>query len=326
MENDFRKGHWSGFVRLSAGMVSIATMGYYILPSILAISAKIAVFILARRAISSVEKSLLLFLLGLFGVNVFELALLILTPRPEKTFTLLSLYYGSVLVANGACMYYVLGIKNWLLPSVRWLIFSVHGLAIMLLAIPGVVLEGAASIGYSITRVPGPLYPLLQLILVAGLSVTLVSLLAARKDANAETRRKALVLLIATTPMMASVSTILIMMQMGYAVNATIVTSLATSFMMAILMFTESRYRLFQFLAVIPRTEENRQLSALSALLMKPNVSLKEAQNAFAALFVEEAVKRSDGNQVRAAEALGTSRTTIHRYLKTLRTNNERQI
>lgn len=294
-------------------------MGFYVLPSILAISAKIAIFILGRRTLKQVDKSLLLFLIGLFGVNVFELALLILVPHPEKTFVLLTLYYSSVILANGACVYYVLGLKGWLSPLIKILIYVPHGLVLVLLAIPGIVLEGAESIGYSITRVPGPLYPVLQLLIISGLGITLGALVAAKQDANPDTRKKALVLLIATAPLIASVALIMALMQAGFPINATIITSLATSFMMAVLIYTESKYRLFKFLSVIPNTEENKQWSALSKLLNKPDMTLKEAQTVFAAMFVEEAVKRSEGNQVRAAKSLNTSRTTVHRYLKNSR-------
>jgi len=50
-------------------------------------------------------------------------------------------------------------------------------------------------------------------------------------------------------------------------------------------------------------------------MLTDENMSLKEAQTRFTELFVENALRRADGNQVQAAKLLNTSRSTVYRYL-----------
>ncbi|WP_230537186.1 helix-turn-helix domain-containing protein [Teredinibacter turnerae] len=290
-------------------------MELYLLPSIVAISAKIALFILGWKALRKVDKSLLGFFVGLFGVNIFELALMISLKNPAGTLFFMMMYYNCAILTVAFFFHYAAKLS---VLSNRYLDHGIALIAVFAIAscsIPGLAIDGVESIGYSITRHAGPLYPVLQLTIVLGSLGALILLLLARRGKDVMTRRKSTILLVAVAPIIVSVIFVIVAMQFGWHLNATIIVSIETSFMMAVLFYTESQQRLFKLLAMIPSTEEHRQWEAISSMLYNPSLSLKEAQVQFAELYVQDAMRRAEGSQVKAAKLLGTSRSTVYRYL-----------
>ncbi|WP_045858767.1 hypothetical protein [Teredinibacter purpureus] len=289
-------------------------MELYFLPAIFAISAKIALFAIGWRAVRFIEKSLLLFLIGLSVVNIIELTLLYLASQGGEAFLFIILYYDAAIISCFTFTYYVLNLNKTLSLKIKRTLIGFCLFVVLCVSVPGLALDSAISIGYSFTRVPGPFYFVVQLALLLCVGVAFVALFKSLWIDDDLIRTRAKVMLLALSPLMLSVMVVLAVMQLGYEVNATVVISIATSFMMAVLVVAESKYRLFQLLSLIPATHEHKQWTRIAEILNNPDLSLKEAQLKFTELFVADAVKRANGSQVKAANILNTSRTTIYRY------------
>lgn len=287
-----------------------------LLPSVVAISAKVALFLVGWTAIKKADKSLLGFFISLCGVNIFELALLISVKNLTGTLFFMMMYYNCAVLAVAFFLHYVARLSGFTPRFYGRGIAFFATIALVCSSVPGLALDGVESIGYSITRHAGPLYPVLQSTILVGTISALVLLVFARRSTNDTlSRRKSLVLLVAVAPIILSVIFVIVAMQFGLHLNATIIISIGTTFMMAVLFYTESQHRLFKLLAMIPSTEEHRQWNTISSMLYNPSLSLKEAQVQFAELYVQDAMRRADGSQVKAAKLLGTSRSTVYRYL-----------
>ena len=288
-------------------------MGLIALPSIVAIAAKITVVLLGRRSLLKANKSLLLFLSAILGVNIFELALIFKSNDPGNAFSLLLLYYCCALTACASLLVFTLQVKEVRNRYIDIAVALTFSLAMMVTSVPGMAIDNAVSIGYSITREPGAFYPIIQVFLLGGCLTIIGVIVSCIRDKRKEVRNKGMVLATSISPLALSVIAVIVAMQIGAKINAAIFISLTTSFMMLVLIAAESHYGLFKLLCFIPKTQESRQLKTVTDLLNDPSLSLKEAEAAFSALMVERAVARSEGNLSEAARMLKVSRSTIHR-------------
>jgi len=207
-------------------------MDLYLLPSILAISAKISLFFISRKALFEIDKKLLSFFLALFGVNVFELALLMSLPSMKGSMFFMVMYYNFAVMSIAAILCYALSLVGKCSVERFKTIIFVSIVAIGCATIPGVGLSGVSSIGYSVTRLAGPYYFVVQGVLLIGASLAFYFFYRARRSADVEVSRRAKVLFIAISPMLVSVPILILAMQLGYKVNATLIISLDWSLLL----------------------------------------------------------------------------------------------
>ncbi|TQV81306.1 hypothetical protein FKG94_09435 [Exilibacterium tricleocarpae] len=290
----------------------------YTLPSVSALAIKIIIFWMARHTLRSLSPWFLAFLIALCGINLIELITFAYVDRPYAAAGYLTLYY---LFAVGACILLLglsLEIGNYLNLFLSQVLLVLGFTCALVLIIPGAAVAGVESIGYSITRVSGPLYWVLQVTILATLASSLgVLWYSYRCNADPVRRRRAFVLLIATVPAVAIVLLVALLMQLGVKINGAVFVSFSMNFLLIVLLYTEKQARLFNFLSMIPATREYRTFKTISPLLFGHTPTpLKDAQAVFERELIRGAVERCGGNKTHAADMLGISRATLLRKLK----------
>lgn len=196
----------------------------------------------------------------------------------------------------------------------------------MLIAIPGLALLGHEEISYSITRIPGPLYPVWQMYIVSVICAMLGALIyGSAQLKELLQRRRCFALLIGLSPLLGTGIVILISMQLGMAINGTMLLSLMSSFFLLTLLYTEQRYNLFRLLSFVPYTPEhalNKRFEQAVARMRQDSYTansngLKGPLKELEALCLQMAIYAADGNKTQAARNVGISSATLHRKLPT---------
>lgn len=291
----------------------------YALPSIAALSLKLTIFWFGRNSLSTASLWLWLFLLGLFGMNLVELIGFYYVEQPEKGIIWLSGYYIFAELAFLSLVALSLENANRLSGMIKLLVALFFIVGVIPLIVPGLALDGAKSIGYSVTRIPGPYYFIVQIaILLPLMGSVCVSGYYALRGKSHSVRRKSQILLISCIPIFSSVILVMAAMQMGYAINASVVLSLMITITLLILIATEHKENQYKFMSLIPKTKEHIFVKQLSNLIVDPTIGLDQGRELIEQEMIKEALILSSGNKIKAASILGISRQTLQRKMDKL--------
>lgn len=288
----------------------------YILPSVLAIALKLSIFWFGRRSLTTASLWLWMFFTGLLFVNIIELAGFSYISRPQEAFWLLSGYYLFAEIAAFSLLALSLDNANKFTKPIKYGIACCFVVSAVPLLIPGAALAGATSIGYAVTRIPGPYYFLVQLGLLLPLLTSLgVSGYFSLRAKDYSSKRKSQILSFACAPLIITTITIIIIMQLGVKLNAAVIISFMITVTLLILVITEHKERAYQFLSFIPRTRENHFINNLTRIIADPTMGWKQGRNLIEQEMIHEALILAEGNKERAADLLGISRQTLVRRL-----------
>ncbi|OMH30315.1 helix-turn-helix domain-containing protein [Motiliproteus sp. MSK22-1] len=300
-------------------------MEIYALPSAIALVIKLWLFVRARGVLLKENTVLGLFLASLFFLNLCELTLFSYINDISRAGLVLLLYYVALFFTVTSLVNLsarLSGLSTFYLPRVY---YSSVGLLAAFLFGSDALIAGAQSIGYSITRVPGEYYWIVQAYVITGLLLSLTLLtIGTIKQSQHFLRRRCLVVLLGFLPTILAFISVVVLMQLGYKVNATVLVSLTITFFLVVLILTESKSAQFNLLRWVPFTQERIQFKNSYALILEAlghthyqePIKLKEKLQQIEEQIIKLAVQSTDGNQARAAAQLGISKSTLNRKLK----------
>lgn len=289
----------------------------YAIPSISAIAIKLVFLWRAKKSLLLTNRAFLAVFISLLTFNICELMLFTLDLENLGATSLVVAYYisglFSVLFIFGATLHIT---KNRF--PVKWI--ALAGVVISaLIAIPGVIILGTESIGYSFTRVPGPYYFVVQVALLIP-AIATIALLSwgIWRSKSKEVRQKSLIMLACLTPSFLCLLIVIGLMQVGIHINATIIISFTINIFLFGLLYLEGKYHIYGLLSALPGTSYNVSARALTQALFDPNMSLEKAKEIMDMEKTRHTLKLTNGNQSEAARILGVSRPTICRRMKLL--------
>lgn len=289
----------------------------YALPSVAALALKILIFWYGRHSFKVASIWLWAFFIGLFGMNLIELVGFYYVEQPEKGIIWLTGYYISAILAFSALLALSLDNVDKLTYTLKIIIAVVFTAGVISLLIPGAALAGAKSIGYSVTRIAGPYYFVVQLsILLPLMSFLGCTAFFSFKATDHSARRKSQILLLSCIPIFVAVILIMIIMQMGLMVNASVILSFMITLTLLILVYTEHKERQYKFMSLIPNTKESYFVKKLSKIITDPTIGLDQGRELIENEMIREALVISGGNKIQAASVLGVSRQTLSRKLE----------
>ena len=292
-----------------------------IIPSFTAILVKILIFWLGKNSISKFTLWIWIFFCSLFAMNFIELVGFLYLDLANDKIAIYSVgaYYAFAIMSSISFLAITLEF-NSMSKTKNMALISIMLVGLLVLVIPGMGLSGVQSIGYSYTRIPGAMYWVLQLIIPGGWLLGFIVLIyVERQGISWIARRRALAMLIASSPTGLGFLAIIILMQIGFKVNATLVISMATNFLLAVLIYTEYEFRLFHFLSSVPNTEENKLMSSvIKSFTRAQSYNLSRISSQFEKLLIENSLRYYKDNKTKAAKTLGISRNTLKRKLITM--------
>lgn len=267
------------------------------------------------------------FFLAIMGINICEVGCIV-HGQPDKTAVLiLQWYHLSCLLMGATLAGLVLSVLGRLSTATRFAVFALFATGAVAVASPGTAIADARSIGYAITRVPGPFYWTFQVTFLT-LLFTSLALLAVGiiKGGTVVQRLRCKALLLAAAPIIIVGTSVVILMQFGVRVNAVALGSISIICFLIAFIITDSEVvlvngeprqdRLCRLLAKWPVTAESRLTALVRKAVAEPeDDEFHSSVGSFERALVVHTLKLCDGNKSQAAKLLGISRTTLRRKM-----------
>ena len=302
-------------------------MQLLLLPSLLAISLKIAIFLRYHASLRQENLHLGIFFFAAFLLNLVELLALDQHYTQQTNLLLLLTYYCSAVFIIHAylniAMQYA-GFK-WHAGRVKTGLNVVLALLVCNLIFNRSLIADVQTVEYSLTKVAGPNYWMFQFYALCSLALA-IGLLAhgVRTHGSNIAKQQCMTVLISTAMPVLLVFAIIGLQAMGVQVTTAIFMSLALTLMLAIIVYAEEKTRLFRLLTFVPFTKERRlhkqllaQITSCIAISDDPaeqqSLNLKQMMREFEGLVVEHVLDYYEGNQKLTANALGVSEATVSR-------------
>lgn len=254
--------------------------------------------------------------IGLFGANSAELAAFGFVDDPRSGLFVLSCYYIFILLAICGLLCLTLNVSGNCTKIVRGAIGTIFAITIAAIIIPGAAFSGVKSIDYSITRVPGPFYFVVQFGLLIPLILSLgAMLITSKKGATYAIKRQSKILLIAFTPFISACILVISLMAFKVPVNAAVIVSVAVIATLLILILSHRTEDQFNLMCYVPNSHERKLSKTARSFMANPSLGIIEARSFIECEMIKEALRLAGNNKKQASEILGISRQTLQRKI-----------
>ncbi len=304
-------------------------MEAYLIPSIVAICFKVAIFLRYQDSLRKENFNLCVMFLAVFLLNLVELISFERAYSYETSLLILIAYYccGTFVVHGYLNIALEYSKFSWHAKEIR--IFLNVLLAIITLCLifdRGFIADWELGMGgYALTKVEGSRYWIFQIYALGGVAAAASLLVYGMRNLESNLqRRQCLVFLLSSLAPVLIMSGVIVLQAQGVPISAGIFMSLAFTFMLAIIVYAEEKSRLFRLLTMVPYSSERKlhakllqQITECVTINDSPdadsNLNLKQMMKSLEGSVVEHVLQYYDGNQKMAASALGVSEATISR-------------
>ncbi|MDC0598649.1 hypothetical protein OAP18_02260 [Gammaproteobacteria bacterium] len=236
------------------------------------------------------------------------------------------MYYSFIAIALGGILILSSKVSNILYKSCFY--FLVLGLMFALslsMLFTDLVIAGYTPIAYSITRIPGEYYWLTQLYMSGTIILSAILLLAGAIDKNeTDQSNRCRIILTCFSPLLIALTSIMVLMQVGFKINFSMVIPSTSTYLLLVFIYTESKYNTFKILLKMPYSKERRSFKKISLEIEQflsktgsgQESSLKSLTANIEKQIVSMAVDLKKGSQVEAASLLKISTSSVCRKKK----------
>lgn len=302
-------------------------MEILIIPSVLAISIKIGIFLRYHRSLTRENVDLGIFFLAVFFLNVFEMLSIKAEFAPGTSMLILLAYYCCVIFTVHGFLNVALWVSgfDWHTSRIKLGFNLLLAALILNLIFNRAIVAGVEPLsGYTLTRISGEFYWLFQAYLVIGLVLAVCFLIYGMVSGRSNlVQQKSLVILVSAALPVLMAGSVVGLMAAGVNINGAIFMSLSLSIMLGLMVFAEEKTRLFRLLTLMPFTRERRFHKQLLARITdcvsigddssRRSLNLKQTMKELEGSVVEHVLGYYGGNQKKAACALGVSEATLSR-------------
>lgn len=226
-------------------------MSVYVLPSFINLVIKLWLFWFGRDSLISRNRFLGALLLAFFSLNLAEFLSFYCIDNAHATYLVVKYYWVSAVFSAALMVILSDQLTSQRIPPG---LFTATALILACLIIAtDTLIAGGASIGYTVTRIPGECYWILQIYILICVTASAVLLAyGGRALADKQKRRKCTIIFLGFIPIVVSVIVVFAFMQVGIKMNAVMIVSSAITFFLAVLITAEVRYSLLNLLTSTP--------------------------------------------------------------------------
>jgi DNA-binding protein Fis len=307
-------------------------MDWFLIPSITAIIFKIVIFLRYQSSLRSETFNLCVLFLAVFLLNVVELIALGQSHSDATTLVLLIAYHCSAIFIVHAFLNIALDYSNfiWNAQTIKLALnFVLAALTVALVFSRNLIADWTILAGsYIPTKEAGSLYWLFQFYTLGGIAFAVGLLIHGMNthESNLQRRQCMVFLLASATPVLIT-AMIIILQAVGLPLSAGIFMSLASTVMLAVIVYAEEKSRLFKLMTLLPYSNERKlhnqlleQITECVSINDDPDsrnqLNLKDMMKALEGTVVEHVLHYYQGNQKMTASALGVSEATLSRRVR----------
>ena len=295
-------------------------------PAVFALLYKFYLLYWGRKALTTNRSSRTL--LGLLIVmticNAIEIIGYQYYDNPEAAELFLRVYYVSLVMMFAFLLQLAaLSVFRNLNSQVDWLNFSLATLICFLLLFTNLLVAGAQSNGYSVTRVSGVAYWVVPSYAIATLLTSLGLIVSGYLKTNLPALRvQFLYLFLAIVSLIIPVFFAIAAMALGYAINAAFILPIGITFFLGFLTHAIQHDKLFDIRFWLPFTTRNKLRKAIKEELMVYRdgwtMSAKERKQNHEKVFILKMILDYQGSfsQKEIASKMGISESSLSRKLK----------
>lgn len=230
------------------------------LPASIALLCKIGIFIYARTlgAHNRLTRLYLYFLFALSVQNLAEVSHFYTLARGVMPYLEFTVFYAALVLAVALLLHLAIAISfrqdnTW----IRFVLTGIYGYAgalVALLIFTPWVIADLVRLSYTASRLPGPLFPALEIFVVGGFLGTVgIFVHGARHQETPPKRAKATIMLLAIIPMATVMVTVFAMLHFNIRLfNATMINPAAITFFLVVTVYAIHQHRLFDIQFYIP--------------------------------------------------------------------------
>ena len=243
---------------------------FYVIPAVLALSAKAVIYFYARSSgLRNLETQLyLLFLFTLSLQNLAEIS--VLTARAQNLLTPANsgmLYFTASIIALSLFLHLTVVLATNRFARSFWnsITIAIHTPAVILLWLlwsGSLLVAGFEPIAYTYTKTPGPLYFLFEIYTVGYISLgAIVLVYGGRHQITRSKQLKNKLMFLSLLPMFAVVVTVISLQHYSSfrTFNTTVTLPIAITFFLAISAYATHHYRLFDIEFYLPWSKVRRR-------------------------------------------------------------------
>ncbi|MBI3571542.1 MAG: hypothetical protein HY082_10660 [Gammaproteobacteria bacterium] len=240
------------------------------LPAVIALLCKVGIFIYARAlgTHSRLTRLYLYFLFALSIQNIAEISHFYTLARGAMPYLEFTVFYTALILAVAFLLHLAIAISFRSGDTrVRYALTGVYMyagvLAILLIFTPWVIAD-LVRLSYTASRIPGPLFPALEVFVVGGfLGAIGIFIRGARRQDTPLKRAKAAIMLLAIIPMATVMITVFTMLHFNIRLfNATIINPIAITFFLVVTVYAIHQHRLFDIQFFIPWSKVRQRKTA----------------------------------------------------------------
>ena len=300
---------------------------WYATPAFLALTVKIWFVINSdKRQLIVKNWPLALFFLSISIFNLVEVVTYTTAFAPEFYSIFIKLYNGSILLSLCFLLIFTARISELKLFTetefeLFYSLFSV-GFFIVLIS-TDLFVSGYEEVGYGFTRIPGEYYQIFVAFVLVNIVAAIVMLFIGYfgKEACQLNRRRCKAILCSSMPFLVTLFALVMLMQAGIKATGAIIIPFTTTYLLVVIVFTESARDLFNLLLKTPFTIEHRTMKNLTQNLQEflletttgKTMNLKSLSSEIERELIVHTVSMTNGNQAEAAKVLGISASSLCR-------------
>lgn len=290
-------------------------MYYIVIPAVLALIAKLAVLLVSSK--HKPESNLFIPLILLFAViNLCEILGLWEFLHGLEGLMMLKAYYALTIAGWCVIYLYVVDITGLNFRKVKMLVISSSVLlAAVTIGTNGVV-AGVDVLNYSMTVSRGNLYVLWQAFCLTAVAATCGSLWIGYKKAKEHLMEiRCVYTAMALAPIILVSLFLLVVMSLGYQINAVVFMPVATSLFLVIMLASEYQHRLTDIRRFLPASDERKTSSKIMEIFSsysRDDIEYRQAVSEIERLLVLHKYDKNKGNASETAGKMGMPRSSLY--------------